>query len=395
MSEKISRRKYLKYVGSGVVVAALAGAGYYYLTSAPPAEISTTTAASTTAATMTSPVVDTEAGVLNVFDWSGYELPEFWAPFKAQHPNVDVKFTTLISTTQASAKLKSGFKPDVVHPCYVGILDFVNGGLIEPLDISQLQPNWDDIWPVLKTGCPPINGNTYMVPQDWGYVSVIARTDLLEKMGISREEYNTWNILWDPRLKGKIAMGSGVIDAICSTSVALGINTLTSSHWDFSPDELQRIKEKLLEQVPLIRTYWSTMTDLANLMKSGEVVVSMGWNDGYALLKKDNVPVEFLPVKEGRLIWICGFCIVTGGNKKLAYDYIKAYTDPQSSANFTNMYYYGTPSMKAVPLMNKDVVENLGLDNPDESFRNAIPYGVIPNMSDLEEVMREVKASAG
>ena len=91
-----------------------------------------------------------EDGALQVLDWSGYELEDFWKPYTegpygADHP---LKFTFLETDQQALAKVAAGFETDLVHPQSGYVQDWLDGGLIQPWTVEAL-PEWANVLPQL------------------------------------------------------------------------------------------------------------------------------------------------------------------------------------------------------------------------------------------------------
>ena len=58
---------------------------------------------------------------LTVFDWSGYETPDFHPAYVEKHAD-SPKFTYFGDEEEALQKLKAGFRADVAHPCSQSIL---------------------------------------------------------------------------------------------------------------------------------------------------------------------------------------------------------------------------------------------------------------------------------
>ena len=80
-----------------------------------------------------------EEGSLTVLEWAGYDAPEFWIDFQEAYPNVDVTFEIGASDADIYAKMAAGDRADVFHP-YTGWLQFyVDEGLVEEIDTTQLE----------------------------------------------------------------------------------------------------------------------------------------------------------------------------------------------------------------------------------------------------------------
>jgi spermidine/putrescine transport system substrate-binding protein len=116
------------------------------------------------------------SGSLTVLDWAGFDDEQFWIDFKNANPDVDVTFEIGASDADILAKMMAGSQADVFHP-YTGWLQFyVQEGLVEELDTSRLT-NWDKV-PERFKELGQFDGKQYFVPYDWGYSSVLYRTDL-------------------------------------------------------------------------------------------------------------------------------------------------------------------------------------------------------------------------
>ena len=106
---------------------------------------------------------------------------------------------------------------------------------------------------------------------------------------------------------------------------------------------------------------------MRQLIAWGDVWVAASvWTDTYGQLLADGTPVEYIEPAEGRLGWVCGFGISSNAQAPdLAYDYLDAILDPESSANLSNQFYYGTSNRKAFELVDPEIVKLFHLDDPE------------------------------
>lgn len=291
---------------------------------------------------------------LVVLEWSGYELPEFWEPFAAAHPDIVPEYSFFAEDTEAFSKAQSGFEFDVVHPCSSYWQLYVDAGLVQPIDTSRLS-NWNGVYESLAVQ-GQINGQQYFIPWEWGYESILVRTDLVEEVP------DSWADLWDPQYAGHVAVfDSGESNFVMAASV-LGIDP-----YNATPEQVEQIKQKLIELKPNLLTYWTDYTEINQLVAQGDVwLAGQAWNDAYAALYDEGYEVVYLNPEEGRLGWLCGFGISANSNNvDLAYDYIDAALDAQSMANMGNAYYYGVANGDALPLLDPYYVELMEMSNPD------------------------------
>jgi spermidine/putrescine transport system substrate-binding protein len=298
--------------------------------------------------------LSTEKGNLVVLEWSGYELPEFWEPFAQQYPNVKVDFSFFAEDAEALAKVQSGFEADVIHPCSSWVKQYAENGLIQPIDPSRLK-NWSGITPQLADQ-GKVDGVQYLVPWDWGYETVLVRTDKVKTTPTS------WNDLWNSEYAGHVSLYDSGESAWLDASLALGLDP-----YNTTLEQNQAIKQKLLDLKPNLLNYWSDFTEITQLVASGDVWVAGNvWPDAYLNLLKEGVPVVYTEPKEGRLGYVCGYVISSKTqNLDLAYAYIDAAIAPQSMANLSNEYGYGAANKNALPLTDPQTVKELQLDQPD------------------------------
>ncbi|WPD21964.1 MAG: extracellular solute-binding protein [Candidatus Electrothrix aestuarii] len=295
---------------------------------------------------------------LLVYDWSACNLPQFYTKFTEKYLGSSPRFTYIGSDEEAYAKAVGGFTFDIIHPCSNFYHLYVESGLIQPLDTSRIE-RWDELVPSLKEA-GKINGTQYIMPYDWGYESILVRTDKVKELP------DSWADLWDPQYKGHVVL-LGAADANhIIASLALGFDP-----WNTTPDQDEKIKQKLIELKPNVLSYWNDFEEIKQLIASGDAwLASSVWNDAYANLKAEGIPVEYIVPKEGRMGWGCGYAISSRTeNLDLAYDYLNALLDPESHAAFGNMYAYGVSSKTALSLMDPEQVKIMQLDNMDIQSR--------------------------
>ena len=129
-----------------------------------------------------------EKGSLEVFDWQGYEdtagCPDscygFWdlyvnGPYGKSNP---LKFTFLEDDQQALAKVAAGLQDRRHPPCIAYTRSWHEAGLIQPWDVTAIT-GFDTIAPKLyQAGV--IDGEIYAIPWDWGYSSLVYRSDKVQ-----------------------------------------------------------------------------------------------------------------------------------------------------------------------------------------------------------------------
>ena len=312
----------------------------------------------------------TPAEPLLVLEWSGYEAteyPQFFVPFTETYSdNLEevVEYSFFATDAEAIAKVQSGFEADVVHPCNSWWQLYVDNGLVQPIDTSRLS-NWEGIHPDLAA-MGHFNGQQYFVPWDWGYESILVRTDLVEEVP------DSWSDLWDPQYAGRVIFWDSAETAFVVGALALGIE----DPWNTTPEQNEQIKQHLIDLKPNLLTYWTDYTETYDLPAAGDAwLTANAWQDAYAYLDSEGYEVAYIQPEQGRLGWVCGYGILADSdNVDLAYELIDAAIAPESMAALGNEYWYGAANINATSMMDEYVVDFMELDQVDTLTERTIFY---------------------
>ncbi len=232
-----------------------------------------------------------------LFQWEDYNQPPVLADYvKAygEKPNT-VNFA---DEDEAFAKMKGGFRPDVMGACYYEFPRWRDAGLLRPIDTSRLK-NWNKLSPTLRhlPGIDAGGGKVWFVPHYWGNTSLTIRTDLAPEYARSQ----SWDILFDPRYKGRVAVLDGVDDTIPFIARMAGVDAYTMSDADWA-----KVQAKLKQLMPQLRFVSSDDTALAQGLASGELVAAMSWRNTFASLNREGKPVAYLEPPGGIFTYVCG-----------------------------------------------------------------------------------------
>ena len=293
-------------------------------------------------------------GSLNVLDWAGYDQPDFWTDFKTTYPKVNVGFEIGASDADIYSKMKAGDQSDIFHP-YSGFLQFyVDNGLAEEIDTSKLS-NWDKVPDSFKK-LGQVNGKQYFLPWDWGYSSIMYRTDKIPG-GV-----DSWSALLDPKYKGHISMWDDGTSAVEVSAYIHG--------WDetkLTADQLAQIKQEWIDQSKLNLFYWSGEPELIQGFQNGDVWVAYAWQGTYAQLKSKGVPVAYITPKEGRNSWV-GFYGIRKGttNYDLALKFLDEKLATATGNNLVNEFYYGDSNQEVMKaISDPTLVDAFSINDPN------------------------------
>ncbi len=344
------------------------------------------------AATDTPAEGSTSTGKLTIMEWSGYEVtanPYLFPAFAEKYtPTLEsvVDYIFFAEDPEALAKIQSGVEVDLVHPCesYMGL--YVENGLLQPIDTSRIE-YWDDLNPKLVE-IGQIDGVQYFVPWDWGYESILVRTDLVEEVP------DSWADLWDPQYAGHIMLWDSGQANYAMTALSMGI---TDPWGNLNADTVAQVKQKLIELKPNVLTYWTDYTQTYDMPASGEAwLTANAWQDAFGYLQTEGYESAYIEPIEGRMGWACGYGILKDTkNLDLVYEFLNAATAPESAAGLGNNYWYGHANTNAVDLIDAEIVDFMDLDKVDELFSRTVFYQPLSDeqRTMVIEMWNEVKAA--
>jgi spermidine/putrescine-binding protein len=334
----------------------------------------------------TTPPATPTAGVtgsLDVLEWSGYEDPLYWADFKEQYPDVPVTFTFGISDADIYGKVKAGDQSDIFH-AYTGWLQFyVDEGLVAELDTSKLS-NWDKV-PESFKAVGRFNGKQYFVPFDWGFTSIMYRTDHVDSV-------SSWSILFDEQYDNHITMWDDGPGAVTVSSYIHGYDETA-----VTDAQLADIKAEWIEQLPLNVTYWATeYGELDELFRNDQAWVAYAWQGVYATLKGEGLPVAYADPEEGRNSWVGVYGInANSTDQDLALRYLDELLGEATGNNLVNNFYYGHANGEVMAaITDETLIEAFAIDDPSILERtNFTPNLTTKQRDDWTQMWAEVKAS--
>lgn len=310
---------------------------------------------------------------VSLFTWGGYDDENFGAEY-TQKFGSPPSYALFSDQSEALAKMRAGFKTDVVFPCISKIKIWYDSGVIEPLDTSMLS-HWDELVPALTTLPTAVmpDGRPLFAPVDFGQTSIIVRSDLAPEY--AAEENHTWGIFLDEKYKGRLAMFDAVEDHFNLMAIYLGIDFT-----DMNDDEIDRVSEVVRQTIPNIRILASDTTTMTQALFSGEVVASAAWNGMMATASAEMEEAGeqgkyiWMKPKEGALTWVCGLTIhpdtKTNGNWEKAHALVDAYLAVDSQHFELTEWGYGVSNANVykMPDVTEEYLMSIGLTSDVEAY---------------------------
>jgi putative spermidine/putrescine transport system substrate-binding protein/spermidine/putrescine transport system substrate-binding protein len=322
-----------------------------------------------------------ECKELSVLTWEGYADDAWIKPFE-QKAGVTVARTYVGSNDEYMAKLAAGGGGyDVVVIVSSLGKRAIESGFVEPIDISKVSHFKELFEPFQKVDFDRKGDEVYGVPTFWGTSPVTVNSEVIP-------EGNDFGVLFDPKYKGRIGMWDDV-STIADVANYMGFDNI----WTLSDEQLDQVKQKMIEQKPLVRKYWSQPGEGIELFASGEIIASNSYNYiTQALITQGRKAREFVPNRP--IGWVDSHFIVKNTDcREAAHQYIDHLISPESQARIGEVTGYSVSNPQSKALMNKETWERLYMDEGPELLTKIRFWDDIPRRARYLEIMNEIKAA--
>lgn len=303
---------------------------------------------------------------LIVFDWAGFEDQALIEAYVAKHGQMPT-YAFYGDEEEAFTKVSTGFKADVAHPCSQMVRKYRDKGLIEPWDVSRI-PEFANLAPRFLAS-PDFKDDTgvWYIPTDYAYTAIAYNTEQVKP-----EQVASLNVFIDPAFQGRTALPDTVDDSWALAFLATGV-----TDWTKVDDAQFAAAAAWLRQAHAnVRTYWADPAENAQLMKTGEVVVSWSWNDGVIAMREEGVPVAFNRTPaEGASNWFCGYVNFKDapGSEDKAYDFINAWLDHDSAKGLLAGFGYAHANDAAIAKITLDELKAGDVDPVEGKMLAQVP----------------------
>jgi spermidine/putrescine transport system substrate-binding protein len=328
---------------------------------------------------------------LKILTWKGYAPQQLVDKFEKE-TGIKVELT-LSNNEEMIAKLRAtrGAGFDLAQPSQDRISSVQEKYKIyQPMDYSKI--NADQLIASMLDAVKKntaVGADSFGVPFCYGTSGLIVNkklaadakdySDLLNKAYEGRISYR----LKRPTLIG-LAFAAGD-DPFAKYNDAAAYEALMDS-----------VAEKMVAAKPLVKNYWSNGDALLEMVRSGEVAVAMGWDNGGWKLNAENPDIDFVAPASGALGWIDTFAIpAKAKNVEAAYKWINFILAPENAAIFTNLEKYGTASKGADKFLDKEIADNFKRSFSEADIDNIKWYPPVPaNLEQIEgKILDKVKAA--
>ncbi len=283
--------------------------------------------------------------VLRVAAWPGYAAPELAARFAARYLErtgvaVVVSQVVTVTTNDEYLELLRAGAVDLVAPSCDMAPAIVRAGLVQPLELAREA----ELLPEFRS--PPFlhhQGRTYGVCYTNGPMWLVSLDPAVEA--------TSWRALWDPALRGRIALWDDAVWAITVAALDLGLRPA----FDLSDEELARVEDRLVALLKNDCRLWSYPEDAERLAEQGLALVDDWGIVAWRLQQRGWTLRRTLP-EGGSALWIDSWMIAkgcTGPRLEAARAWVDYAVSPENQAALLRRTAYDPVNAETVRLLDK------------------------------------------
>jgi spermidine/putrescine-binding protein len=325
---------------------------------------------------------------LNILCWEGYADAKFTKPFE-EMTGATVKGTYFASSDELIAKLSAGGGAvyDIVTPSPDMAQALVEQNLVQPIDLKKIT-HYDSLASQLRAMQDVVkDGATYGVPFTWGPDYLVYNADVI------KETPTSWNIMWDPKYKGKVALWDDISSIYLAGILNGDTKTDKGAIYNMTDAQLAAAKKKLMALKPQVRKFWTSAGELNDLMKNKEAIIAVGWPLTPATLKKEGMNIKGIIPSEGATGWIDRLMITKAtANKDLAEMFIDYITKAENIAKVADVTGYSVANNGAARYLTPDQLEMTQMNNTQYYFDKLNFWQYVKARNKYNEVWNEVKS---
>ena len=217
--------------------------------------------------------------------------------------------------------------------------------ILAQLDFSKI-PNFKYISKqYIKRPCDP--EQKYSIPYLLGTTGMVVNTKYI------KEDADSWQVLFNKRYKGKIAMLNNSFEVMSAASKLLG-----HSINDTSDEHFAKMKPMLREQKPLLQGYLDVIT-LKDLLIEEKLWAAQIYSGEGLTAVDENENLAYVIPKEGAPIWVDYFAMPRHAqHKEAAHIFLNYILRPEVNAAIASELWYATPNEAATPHMDPEVTQS-------------------------------------
>lgn len=274
-------------------------------------------------------------GELRMLTWEGYaDKPWVEAFEKKSGAKVSVAYTGSVDEMFAKVQGSGGADFDVLAFDTGSFKRYLEQGLLRPIDLG-LVPNAKNLLPSVQN-VPAVHqgGETFGVPFAWGSLPLV-----YDRKAFPEGAPESWAAMWDPGMAQQLIALDDANNSIVNAALLLGIRT----PFNLNDEQLAAVKAKLIEQKPLLLTYYAGFEDGVRIFAESGVKAMFAMGEPQVgMLKKQGVDAAMTIPKEGAIGWLDCWNVTKGSrDPALAHAWIDLMLSPEAGRHISRTYNYG------------------------------------------------------
>lgn len=322
---------------------------------------------------------------LTMIIWEGYADESFAKKFEEEN-DATINATPMTSSDDAFARIQAGGGGnfDLVSASNDVSQRLIDAGLVQPIDPNRLT-NFKDLYPQFQfPSYITKDDQLYGANFAWGPTLMIYNTEEVT------EAPTSWRALLDERYAGRISTWNAPIQI---AQYALLLDPKPEDPYVLTDEQLAQVKDLLVQQRPLIRTYWNYGDELKQLLASGEVVISDAWPYVTVGAKEDGVPVAEAVPSEGVTGWSDSWMLTSkAANVDLAYKWMDYMIGPDGQLGVLRNNNYAITNKTVIEGLEPELRAALRMDNIEEGYDQILMWRNVPNYDKWLQVWQEATA---
>ncbi|MFB6160299.1 MAG: PotD/PotF family extracellular solute-binding protein [Haloferacaceae archaeon] len=309
---------------------------------------------------------------------------------------LDVKLN--VTKSNSSAKMFSAWNSgqnaqyDITVPNnnYVG--KFIDAGLVAPMP-KDVVTNYSSLFPKFhefaKNQFTDSSGKLYSTPIRFGWYGYS-----YDNRTVPDDHDQTYAQLWNDEWKGKIIMYDNHFKAMSATALLLGYqDAFSGEKVTLSESQIQKVKNKMIEQKPLLQGYIGPdSTYIKSFRQGNHVIGQSGRNEIMDLQKAGDTWAQMAKPKEGELAWFEGTVVSSkSDNKEMAWKVVNQYIDPEFGTTFARKASTPSCNPKANAKLSGQNAKLFGFG--PERLSGMIPFKAVENEDAWISAWEEIKAA--
>jgi spermidine/putrescine transport system substrate-binding protein len=328
---------------------------------------------------------------LNILTWEEY------ADLKSdieERLDVNVEFTKSTSSSKMFSGWKSGKDEqfDIAVPNNNYVPKMMDAGLVAPVN-EDVVTNYGDVYGKFKNFAErqfTADGTRYGVPIRFGWYGYSFDTREL-----SPDHEKTYGVLFDEEYEGSIIMYDNHFKAMSAVALYMGYqDAFSGSRVTLSQDQITKVKEKMIEQKPLLQGYIAADPTYIKSFKQGNFVVGQsGRNEIVEMQVNGNDWAQMAAPKEGSLAWFESAVVSKqSDNKEMAWKVINEFIAPELGAKLGKVGYSPSVNPGVSEHLSESENEKFGKIDPSR-LDGMIPFKAVENEEAWITAWEEVKSA--